>query len=174
MQDDSMTFKSISTSGTASSKASSLFDLDEHGSKSILVYKYRSGARGLEVKTEHDLCAELDQDPNLPFMRVTRKPIPRGNSRLDILGEDLMMPEEREKYAEKPTLKVSIANVGLPKLAKWKHMILGTYEDLYIVSRSPTQTPESSKNNSPESSQHVSPATTFPSDNAHPLRNPDA
>jgi hypothetical protein len=107
-------------------------------------------------------------------MRVTKKAIPRGNSRLDILGEDLMLPEEREKYAEKPTLKLSVANVGLPKLAKWKHMIMGSYEDLYIVSKSPIQTPESSKNNSPESSQHVSPATTFPSDSARPLRNPDA
>jgi hypothetical protein len=107
-------------------------------------------------------------------MRVTRKAIPRGYSRLDILGEDLMMPEEREKYADKPTLKVSVANVGLPRLVKWKHMILGNYEDLYIVSKSPAQTPESSKNSSPESSQHVSPATTFPSDTAHPLRNPDA
>jgi hypothetical protein len=174
MQDDSMTFKSMSTSGTASSKASSLFDLDENGSKAILVYKYRSGAKGLELKTEHDLCAELDQDPNLPFMRVTKKHIPRGNSRLDILGEDLMLPEEREKYSTKPTLKVSVANVGLPKRAKWKHMILGSFDDLYIVSRSPTQTPDSSQNNSPESSQHVSPATTFPSDTAHPLRDPDA
>jgi hypothetical protein len=107
-------------------------------------------------------------------MRVTKKAIPRGNSRLDILGEDLMTPEEREKYAEKPTLKGSVANVGLPRLAKWKHMILGSYEDLYIVFRSPTQSPESSKNSSPESSQHVSPATTFPSDTAHPLRNDDA
>jgi hypothetical protein len=107
-------------------------------------------------------------------MRVTKKAIPRGNSRLDILGEDLMLPEEREKYAEKPTLKVSVANVGLPKLAKWKHMILGSYEDLYIVSKSPTQTPDSSKNNSPESSQHVSPATTFPHDTPYPQRDPDA
>lgn len=56
-----MTFKSVSTSGTASSKASSLFDLDEHGNKSILVYKYRSGAKGLEVKTERALCEELDK-----------------------------------------------------------------------------------------------------------------
>lgn len=103
-------------------------------------------------------------------MRVTKKPIPRGNSRLEILGEDLMLSEEREKYSDKPTLKVSVANVGLPRMAKWKHMIMGSYEDLYIVSRSPTQTPESSKNNSPESSQHVSPATTFPTDTAHPLR----
>jgi hypothetical protein len=107
-------------------------------------------------------------------MRVTKKPIPRGNSRLEILGEDLMLPDEREKYSDKPTLKVSVANVGLPRAAKWKHMILGTYEDLYIVSRSPTQTPESSKNSSPESSQHVSPATTFPTDTPHPLRDLDA
>lgn len=55
-----MTFKSDSTSGTSSSKASSLFDLDENGNKSILVYKYRSGAKGLEVKTERDLCTELN------------------------------------------------------------------------------------------------------------------
>lgn len=114
------------------------------------------------------------QDPNLTFIRVTKKPIPRGNSRLDILGEDLMLPEEREKYCEKPTLKVSVANVGLPRLAKWKHMLLGSYEDLYIVSRSPSQTPEASKDSTPESSQHVSPATTFPTDTAHPLRHPDA
>jgi len=56
-----MTFKSESTSGTTSSKASSLFDLDQNGDKSILVYKYRSGAKGLEVRTERDLCTELDQ-----------------------------------------------------------------------------------------------------------------
>jgi hypothetical protein len=60
-----MTFKSVSTSGTASSKASSLFDLDERGQKSILVYKYRSGAKGLEVKTERELCQELDQGTSL-------------------------------------------------------------------------------------------------------------
>lgn len=61
MLEQSMTFKSLSTSGTASSKASSLFDLDEHSSKSILVYKYRSGAKGLEVKSESALCDELDK-----------------------------------------------------------------------------------------------------------------
>ncbi|USP77551.1 hypothetical protein yc1106_04825 [Curvularia clavata] len=162
-----MTFKSVSTSGSESSKASSLFDLDENGTKPILVYKYRSGAKGLEVKTERDLCAELDNDPSLPFLRVTRKPIPRGNSRLDILNEDLLAPSEREKYAEKPTLKASVANVGLPSLAKWKHMLMGSYEDLYIVSRLHTPSPEASKNNSPESSQHVSPAATFPNEALH-------
>ncbi|KAF2847349.1 hypothetical protein T440DRAFT_403611 [Plenodomus tracheiphilus IPT5] len=171
MVEASMTFKSMSTSGTSSSKASSLFDLDENGHKSILVYKYRSGAKGLEVKTERALCEELDRDPSLPFMRVTKKPIPRGNSRLDILSGDLMLPEERKLYGDKPTLSASVANVGLPKLAKWKHMILGSYDDLYIVSRS--HSPAPSPETSPESSQHVSPATTFPTDTAHPIRSPE-
>lgn len=107
-------------------------------------------------------------------MRVLKKHIPRGNSRLDILGEDLMYPDEREKYSTKPTLKVSVANVGLPRRAKWKHMMMNSFENLYIVARSPTQSPDSSQNNSPESSQHVSPASTMPSDTAHPLRDTDA
>ncbi|CAA9959129.1 hypothetical protein CFE70_002648 [Pyrenophora teres f. teres 0-1] len=165
--EESMTFKSVSSHGTSSSKASSLFSLNADSKKSILVYRYRSGAKGLEVKTERDLCAELDQDPNLAFVRVARKPIPRGNSRLDILNEDLLSPSEREMYGEKPTLKASVANVGLPTMARWKHMILGSYEDLYIVSRLHTPSPESSKNNSPESSQHVSPAATFPNEALH-------
>jgi hypothetical protein len=58
----SMTFKSTSTS---SSKASSLFDLDEHGGKPILVYRYRSGADGLDVTTEGALCADLDKGESL-------------------------------------------------------------------------------------------------------------
>jgi hypothetical protein len=159
---ESMTFKSISTSGTTSSKASSLFDLDENSNKSILVYKYRSGAKGLESTTERALCTELDKHPNLPFMRVTKKPIPRGASRMDIHQEDLYLPEERDLYADKISPKSSVANVGLPTMAKWKHMVMGSYDDLYIVFQTHTPTPESSKNNSPESSQHVSPAATFP------------
>jgi hypothetical protein len=64
-----MTFKSMSTSGTTSSKAGSHFGLDENGSKPILVYKYRSGAKGLEIKTERDLCEELDQGKSLAQLR---------------------------------------------------------------------------------------------------------
>lgn len=95
-------------------------------------------------------------------MRVTRKPIPRGASRMDIHQEDLYLPEEREQYADKISPKSSVANVGLPTMAKWKHMVMGTYDDLYIVFQTHTPSPASSKNNSPESSQHVSPSTTFP------------
>lgn len=106
----------------------------------------------------------MPTDPDLPFMRVTRKPIPRGASRIDIHQEDLYQPEEREQYADKISLKSSVANVGLPTIAKWKHMVMGSYDDLYIVFQTHTPTPDSSKNSSPESSQHVSPATTFPSE----------
>ena len=101
-------------------------------------------------------------------MRVTKKPIPRGASRMDIHQEDLYMPEELSMYADKISPKTSIANVGLSSMAKWKHMVLGSYEDLYIVFQAHTPSPGSSKNSSPESSpdtsQHVSPASTFPSE----------
>ncbi|KAF2115537.1 hypothetical protein BDV96DRAFT_492895 [Lophiotrema nucula] len=170
-----MTWKSDSTNGTngsTSSKASSIFDLDEHDKTNILIYKYRSGQKALEVSNQHDLCKALDDDPNLPFLRVTKKKIPRGNSRLDVRTEDLMLPEDLKKYAEKPTLKSSLANVGLPSSAYWKRLLFNSYPDLYIVSRSVTPSPISSVNNSPESSQHVSPSTTFPVDVPHPLQDP--
>jgi len=170
-----MTWKSASTSGSTSSKASSLFGLDEEDKSSILVYRYRSGCKSLEVTTQQDLCKTLDQDDeNLPFMRVTKKPIPRGNSRLEVRTEDLLPPGDVEKFAMKPTLKTSLANIGLPSSAYWKRLLFNSYPDLYIVSRSITPSPESSKNNSPESSQHVSPSTTFPVDTPHPLQDPQA
>jgi hypothetical protein len=92
MQDDNMTFKSISTSGTASSRASSLFDLDEHGNKSILVYKYRSGAKGLEIRTEHELCEELDQGMLLLACRIVStdiSPLKTPTYRSCVLPENL-------------------------------------------------------------------------------------
>jgi hypothetical protein len=67
MLNDSMTFKSMSTSGTADSKASTLFDLDENSDKEILVYKYRSGAKGLEMTSERDLVVELDRGTLLHY-----------------------------------------------------------------------------------------------------------
>jgi hypothetical protein len=109
-------------------------------------------------------------------MRVTKKKIPRGNSRIEVRTEDLLMPEDLAKYAEKPTLKSSLANVGLPSTAYWKRLLFNSFPELYIVSRSisPTSSPQSSANNSPESSQHVSPSSTFPRDPAHPLQDPQA
>lgn len=193
-----MTWKRTSTSGTNSSTASSLFGLDEDSKSNILVYKYRSGAKALEITTEHELCRTLDEgeptvhtnfycphftdlrllpssDPNLAYMRVTKKKIPRGNSRLEVRAEDLLPPEDLEKFGDKkPTLKSSLANVGLPSSAYWKRLLFKSYEDLYIVSRSIHPSPEASKGNSPSSPQHVSPSTTFPSGTAHPLQDPQA
>jgi hypothetical protein len=168
------TWNSKSTSGSTSSKASSLFGLDEDDTSNILVYRYRSGRKALEVSSQHDLCKELDSEPDLPFIRVTKKKIPRGNSRVDVRAEDLLMPEDLAKYGDKPTLKSSLANVGLPSSAYWKRLLFNSYTDLYIVSRSVTPSPQSSANNSPESSQHVSPSSTFPTDSAHPLQDPQA
>lgn len=78
------------------------------------------------------------------------------------------MPEELSMYADKISPKTSVANVGLPTMAKWKHMVMGSYDDLYIVFQAHTPSPSCSKNNtpenSPENSQHVSPASTFPSE----------
>lgn len=173
-----MTWKSTSTSGTGSSKASrasTLFGLDEEDKSSILVYRYRSGCKALDVSTQQDLCRELDADPQLPFMRVTKKPIPRGNSRMEVRTEDLLLPDDLDKYgSEKPTLKSSLANVGLPSSAYWKRLLFNSFPELYIVSRSITPSPTSSKNTSPESSQHVSPSATFPVDTPHPLQDPQA
>ncbi|KAF2659476.1 hypothetical protein K491DRAFT_590844 [Lophiostoma macrostomum CBS 122681] len=155
------------STSSSSSKASSLFSLDEDNTSNILVYKYRSGCKSLDVSSQHDLCKALDSDPNLPFLRVTKKKIPRGNSRLEIRTEDLLMPEDLKRYSEKPTLKSSLANVGLPSTAYWKRLLFNAYPELYIVSKSVTPSPESSQNTSPESSQHVSPSTTFPVDTPH-------
>jgi hypothetical protein len=165
-----MTFNSTSTNGTTSSKSSELFGLDEEDNNDILVYKYRSGSKNLEVTTQRELCKALDSDPDLPFLRVTKKPIPRGNSRLEVRTEDLLMPEDLKRYASKPTLKSSLANVGLPSTAYWKRLLFNSFQDLYIVSRSHTPSPDSSPNTSPESSQHVSPNTTFPVDTPHPVK----
>ncbi|KAF2272116.1 uncharacterized protein EI97DRAFT_234139 [Westerdykella ornata] len=154
-----MTWKSHSTS---SSKASSLFGLDEDDKSNILVYRYRSGGKALEVSTQHDLCKSLDSDPNLPFIRVTKKKIPRGNSRLDIRMEDLLSPDDVEKHKDKIIPDWSVANVGLPSGPYWKRLLFDSYPELYIVSKSATATPEGSQNNSPENSQHVTPSTTFP------------
>jgi hypothetical protein len=58
---DMATWKSSSTGGSSqTSKASTLFGLDEEDKANILVYRYRSGCKALEVSTQRDLCRELD------------------------------------------------------------------------------------------------------------------
>ncbi|KAF2203897.1 hypothetical protein GQ43DRAFT_365768 [Delitschia confertaspora ATCC 74209] len=163
-----MTWHSTSTDATISSKSSVLFGLNEDDKSEILVYRYRTGSSGLEITSQQKLCKELDANQDLPFLRVTKKKIPRGNSRLEVHAEDLLLPEEARLYGNKPTMKASVANVGLPSVAYWKRLAFNSFPELYIVSKSISGSPTSSTSNSPENSQHVSPATTFPVDTAHP------
>jgi len=134
---------------STSSRTSKKFDLDDSDKSEILVYKYRGG---LEVQSQQDLARELDKNPAL---RCSRKPIPRGNSRIEVRAEDLYNEPERTAYQQYPNIKNSLASIGLPSVVYWKRLLLNQFKDLYIVS------PESSPDASPEASQHTSPTNTF-------------
>jgi hypothetical protein len=124
-----------------------------------------SCAYPLRLPTLTDTAESTAVQPNL---RVSRKKIPRGNSRLDVRMEDLFCEPERTAYAKYPSSKNSLANIGLPSRVYWKRLLFNEFPDLYIVS--PVSSPENSLNNSPESSQHVTPANTFGKDGK---RNPN-
>ncbi|KAL0257727.1 hypothetical protein SLS55_006890 [Diplodia seriata] len=140
------------TDSTASTRSAEKFNLDEKDNASILVYKYRTG---LDVSSQEDLCKALDKDPSL---RVTRKRIPRGDSRVEVKREDLWNDEEKSTYSEFPNSKSGLASVCLPRSVWFKRMLFNQFQDLYIVS--PETTPTSSLNGSPESSQ-CSPSSTW-------------
>jgi hypothetical protein len=167
------TWNSASTSTSISSQK---YNLDENGENDILVYQYQ---KGLAIESESSLCKTLDKSmsPSNPShrgqdnvkdlsannaglatqpMRVSRKKIPRGNSRIEVRQEDLYNDSEKKKYAKYPNSSNSLANIGLPRLVYWKRLLLNEFQDLYIVS------PESSPENSPASSQHVSPVASYP------------
>jgi len=163
-----MSWGSKSSDGTNSSKSSissQKFGLNEDDKSPILVYRYRSGSKSLEVSSQQDLCKTLDADPNLESIRVARKKIPRGNSRIEVCGEDLFPEKDRKRFSDRPTVKSCLANVGLPSSAYWKNLLFNSFPELYIISKSPSTTPNSSAENSPEASQHVTPTATFPRDN---------
>ena len=105
-------------------------------------------------------------------MRVTRKPIRRSASRVEIRTEDLILPEELEQHRNQPTVNTSVANVALTRAQHYKRLIFGTFPELFIVSRSPTNSAASSRKTSPESSQHVTPTGTFDVATPHPLQDP--
>jgi len=150
------TWNSAKTGDTCSSSSSEKYNLDEKDKSDILVYRYRGG---LENLSQEKLCKRLDKDPKWAGMRVSRKCIPRGNSRIEVRTEDLYNEPERSAYQRFPNAKNSLASIGLPSAVYWKRLLFNQYPDLYIVS------PDSSPENSPESSQHVSPSNTFPKGN---------
>ncbi|EKG09901.1 hypothetical protein MPH_13014 [Macrophomina phaseolina MS6] len=140
------------TDSTSSTRSAEKFGLDDKDSSSILVYKYR---KGLDVSSQEDLCKALDKDPSL---RVTRKKIPRGDSRVEVKREDLWNDDEKSEFSEYPNSKSGLASVCLPRSVWFKRMLFGQFEDLYIVS--PETSPSNSLNGSPESSQ-CSPSATW-------------
>jgi hypothetical protein len=104
---------------TSTSSASEKYSLDELDESPILLYKYRGG---LQTSSQKDLCAWLDKgkpnssaslyhlhttnhtlpDENFEKHRVTRKPIPRYTSYVDVKRHDLYMPEEKAAYEKFP------------------------------------------------------------------------
>lgn len=158
------------TDSTSSTRSAEKFGLDDKDSSSILVYKYR---KGLDVSSQEDLCKALDKgtparSPRVrsrsslatldPSLRVTRKKIPRGDSRVEVKREDLWNDDEKSEFSEYPNSKSGLASVCLPRSVWFKRMLFGQFEDLYIVS--PETSPSNSLNGSPESSQ-CSPSATW-------------
>ncbi|OJD30516.1 uncharacterized protein BKCO1_5900048 [Diplodia corticola] len=146
------------TDSTSSTRSAEKFGLDEKDNASILVYKYRTG---LDLSSQEDLCKALDKGrlhQLHPSLRVTRKRIPRGDSRVEVKREDLWNDEEKSTYSDFPNSKSGLASVCLPRSVWFKRMLFNQFQDLYIVS--PETTPTSSLNGSPESSQ-CSPSSTW-------------
>lgn len=139
---------------TSSSSASEKYSLDELDETPILLYKYRGG---LQTSSQKDLCAWLDKDENFEKHRVTRKPIPRYTSYVDVKRHDLYMPEEKVSYEKFPNYDSSLASIKIPSIPYWSRMFLGRYPELYIVS--PESSPSSSMTGG--STRNVSPTSTF-------------
>jgi hypothetical protein len=162
---------------TSTSSASEKYRLDEHDETPILLYKYRGG---LQTSSQKDLCTWLDKgkplsftsftyknladtrltDDNFEKHRVTRKPIPRYTSYVDVKRHDLYMPEEKASYEKFPNYDSSLASVKIPSIPYWSRMFLGRYPELYIVS---TESSPSSSIAS-GSTRNVSPTSTFAQD----------
>lgn len=87
-----------------------------------------------------------------PTHRVTRKPLPRYASYLDIKRHDLFLPSERTAYADLPNYDASLASVKVPMGAYLSRILgRGSYEDLFIVS------PENSDSDASQVSGGTSP-----------------
>lgn len=75
-------------------------------------------------------------DPAPQRYRCARKPIPRGASRIDISARDALPPPARQVADERglPSSTLALANVGLPRRVYWRRLLLGQFQELYILS----------------------------------------
>lgn len=92
--------------------------------------------------------------------RVTRKAIPRLTSYINIKRHDLYLDDERQLYADFPNYNSDLASVKIPSLPYWSRLLLGNYQDLYIVS--PETSPASSQAGS--ETQRTSPTASWGTD----------
>lgn len=171
LESEGKTATGLSDSSHTSSSSAEKYRLDEFDSRPILLYKYRGR---LQTSSQKDLCKWLDKGrPQTPStspgnaadiltftdekLRVTKKPIPRYCSYVDVKRHDLYMPEEKNRYSEFPNFDSSLASIKVPSLAYWSRMFFGGYDELYIVS------PESSPSSSvaDEDSRRASPTNTW-------------
>lgn len=156
------------TDSTHSSTSSSAerYQLDMFDTTPILLYKYREG---VQTSSQKDLCAYLDEGmspslllPSPPFdkrnpytdldtsatderRRVTKKPLPRLTSYVEIKRHDLFLPEEKAQYADLPNYDSSLASIRVPLGAYLRRAVAPSgYENIYIVSHENGGSPSSS------------------------------
>ena len=61
-------------------------------------------------------------EPSLPYLHVTKKPIPRRQNHVEVLNEDLLPPSVRKECTH-PAVKARIDVVVLPPLASLRHKL---------------------------------------------------
>jgi hypothetical protein len=116
--------------------------------------------RDRRKRVKRQICNTNANQPTDESLRVTKKPIPRATSYLDVKRHDLYLPDEKQQYAKLPNFNSNLASIKVPSLAYWFRLFLGGYSDLYIVS------PESSPNSSvaDDDSRRTSPTSTWAND----------
>jgi hypothetical protein len=157
------------TSSTGPSvSSSSRMSLNEADHSPIIVYHHK---KGLYLSSQHELFQKLDKGasptPSSPpsvanmarsadrTLRVSKKPIPWGNSTMEVHQGDLFPERDRPSCESWPNMRASLSSVRLPRSVSWKRLLLGRFREMYIVS------PDASPQSSPEASQSVSPQDTF-------------
>lgn len=150
--------------GLSSLSASSRYSLSKDDERPILSYDWRGET---SLTTQKDLVQRLGCDGELLLcfdtiqvglmqsdtpLRVTKKPISRGQSVVEIKRHDLYLDEERTAYKGFPNYDSSLAAISLPTSVVMRRALSprSTYDQLYIIS--PETSPDASMANSAEGS----------------------
>lgn len=150
------TWQSDSSRSSTSSSASR-YNLDDEDRSPVLVYEL---GQGIYTKSQQELCALIDEDPEYRTKRVTKKTIPRFTGSIEVKQHDLYTPEERNEFKTYPNYNSFLAHVGLPRNIMLGRMLFSSYEDLYIISHETS--PDSSLSGGVDS-RKPSPSSTLSS-----------